>query len=44
MMPEEMAPIIKPPKVAKSITIEGDYDAEEGVCLFNCKAPYDPKD
>ena len=41
---EEMAPIIKPPTHAKSITIEGVYDAEDGACVFNCKAPYDPKD
>ena len=41
---EEMAPLVKPPTHAKSITIEGVYDAEDGACVFNCKAPYDPKD
>ena len=40
---EEMAPLIKTPTHAKSITIEGVYDAEDGACVFNCKAPYDPK-
>ena len=41
---EEMAPLVKTPTHAKSITIEGVYDAEDGACVFNCKAPYDPKD
>ena len=40
---EEMAPLIKTPTHAKSITIEGVYNAEDGACVFNCKAPYDPK-
>ena len=40
---EEMAPLIKTPTHAKSITIEGVYNAVDGACVFSCKAPYDPK-